>query len=621
MTAAADPLTTLIESLADGDQIDWDALDALAGDSELRALVGHLRLVAGVAEVHRSQFDEADAEPTPASEVPTAVDDDRSRWGHLALVRRLGQGAFGEVYLAHDTWLDHPRALKLLKPEVAQRISHEQLLNEARKLVRVRHPNVVAVHGADRHDGRIGFWMDFVDGRTLSDLVAEEHLDAEQAARIGSDLCDALAAVHRANVIHRDIKAQNVMRTADGRIFLMDFGAGEFIGTSPRGRPQGTPLYLAPELFDGGAASVQSDIYAVGVLLYHLVTGSFPVKAVSVTELINAHAVGSGVSLRSLRPELPERFVSAVDRALDPDPARRFGSAEEMRDALAEPPAESVGEAAPPTLASRLTDYTTRLSIVLLTLTGGAFLFGYLGWRTFQLALHVDSTFAPPLSEYFRLGREALLPFLIYWAAGAAVVALLRGLDVVIGGPVARFAEEKTASLSPATVARLGAAFCLTAVIAWGGLLATHWTLFDTVLGPPGTAGISTRTLGPEFRSINLSYGNLAAWLTFALVAGAIYVFPALERQRTDRLGLRPFAWTALALAVLIMSSAVITRRLAWDRFEEVMYENRRAFVIASQDSELLLYAPEQPELGTIRIRRDDRALARTGRTGLLVDR
>ncbi|MFN7980994.1 MAG: serine/threonine-protein kinase [Vicinamibacterales bacterium] len=288
MTPPADPLTTLAESVADGEPIDWDALDALAEDPELRGLVEHLRVVAGIAEVHRTQTDEIDASPLEVAAHTADPADDRERWGHLALVRKLGQGAFGEVYLAHDTWLDHPRALKLLKPEVANRLSPEQLLHEARKLVRVRHPNVVAVHGADRHEGRVGFWMDYVDGQTLGDRVDEACLEADEASAIGRELCDALSAVHRAGLIHRDIKAQNVMRGADGRIFLMDFGAGEFMGASPGGRPQGTPLYLAPELFSGGAASVQSDIYAVGVLLYHLVTGEFPVQAGSVTELTSS---------------------------------------------------------------------------------------------------------------------------------------------------------------------------------------------------------------------------------------------------------------------------------------------------------------------------------------------
>src|SRR5262245_36132135 len=164
----------------------------------------HLRVVAGVAELHRSQIDD-DAEAartgegvTPPSrgtaapahererastasgsaETPrrsTATPEPLGRWGHLVLVRKIGEGAFGEVFHAHDTWLDHPVALKLLKPKAKPDLSN-QILHEARRLARVRHPNVVTVHGADNHDGRVGFWMDLVEGRTLSELVAQGRL-------------------------------------------------------------------------------------------------------------------------------------------------------------------------------------------------------------------------------------------------------------------------------------------------------------------------------------------------------------------------------------------------------------------------------------------------------------
>ena len=250
------------------------------------------------------------------------------RWGHLELRRQIGEGAFGEVFRAHDSWLDHPVALKLLKPEIAQTDYSARILYEARRLARVRHPNVVSVHGADMHDGRIGFWMDLIEGETLADLVAGGRLSAGEASHIGGEVCLALAAVHRANLVH-DVKAQNVMRASDGgRIILMDFGAGEFIGKrSNSGRVRGTPLYLAPEIFKGADATFASDIYSLGVLLYHLVTGGYPVISTSVASLVDAHLKGERRRLRDARPDLPPSFVSVVERAIDPDPTRRFASA------------------------------------------------------------------------------------------------------------------------------------------------------------------------------------------------------------------------------------------------------------------------------------------------------
>src|SRR4029453_7098303 len=257
-----DPLDKLAESVADGDSIDWGRLEGLPPDDPRRRFLQHLRIIADVAEQHRSASDD----PLEVTRAGPAFDPDVhidvapvgyagpqavvGRWGHLVLRRKIGEGAFGEVFHAHDTWLDHPVALKLLKPDITESDFSSRILHEARRLARVRHPNVVSVHGADKHDGRVGFWMDLIEGDTLSALVANGRLSGGEASHIGQEVCLALAAVHQASMVHRDVKAQNVMRAADGgRIILMDFGAGEFMGRASVGRIRGTPLYLAPEIF------------------------------------------------------------------------------------------------------------------------------------------------------------------------------------------------------------------------------------------------------------------------------------------------------------------------------------------------------------------------------------
>src|SRR5687768_3591096 len=354
MSGESDLLDKLVGSAADGTAIDWDEVEKqLPADDQLRRLLQNLRIVAGVGELHRSHVDDvavAQSEgstqfaatrlphgrPQDARRPPPgdARDSDPAgiegfgRWGHLLLRKKIGEGAFGEVYHAHDTWLDHPVALKLLKPNLASRDFSARMLHEARKLARVRHHNVVTVHGADSHNGRVGFWMDLIEGGTLAELVAQGRLSAGEAAYIGQEVCLALAAVHQAKMVHRDVKAQNVMRASDGgRIILMDFGAGEFIddrlGSAGR---QGTPLYLAPEILAGEPATARTDIYAVGVLLYYLVTGTFPVRGASFAALAEAHARGERRRLRDGRPDLPDSFVAIVERALAADPIRRFAS-------------------------------------------------------------------------------------------------------------------------------------------------------------------------------------------------------------------------------------------------------------------------------------------------------
>ena len=162
--------------------------------------------------------------------VPTPVEGPNAggitRWGHFEVARKIGEGSFGEVYEARDTWLERSVALKLVRHE---RVDRSRFLHEARTLARVRHPNVVEILSAEDHDGRLGFSMELVEGDTLADVVAHEGVfSAADAAVLGHDVCGALAAVHAMGIVHRDIKAQNVMRESEnGRIVLMDFGAGE----------------------------------------------------------------------------------------------------------------------------------------------------------------------------------------------------------------------------------------------------------------------------------------------------------------------------------------------------------------------------------------------------------
>ena len=263
----------------------------------------------------------------------------RESWGPLQIRAVLGEGTYGTVYRAHDPRLQRDVALKLLRADLPGGGVHARRIgDEARLMARVRHPNVLVIHGADEHDGRVGFWTDLLDGVTLEQrLAGGATLGADEAALCGRELCRALAAVHAAGLVHGDVKAANVMRDHEGRIVLMDFGAGVESATALAGAGQlsGTPLVLAPELLAGGAAGPAGDIYALGALLYRLVSGCYPVPAATLAELKQKHAAGFRVPLLDLRPDLPAAFVQAVETALAADPARRFASAGQMERALA----------------------------------------------------------------------------------------------------------------------------------------------------------------------------------------------------------------------------------------------------------------------------------------------
>ena len=339
MGRAEPALLSLAESIADGAAIDWAAVEAAAAPEE-QAVVRQLRVLSELAGLHRSiAVDTPPPSGTIRSRQASAAPAIGS-WGHLTLIERLGGGTSGDVYRAWDRHLEREVALKLLRAdESIGDLDASRITREGRLLARVRHPNVITVYGVAAHDGRVGLWMELVRGATLEQQIAEHGaLSAREATLVGLDLCRALAAVHAAGLIHRDVKAQNVMREDGGRIVLMDLGTGREAGTlESTTTPDlaGTPLYLAPELFTGADASERTDLYSLGVLLYHLVTGAFPVRATTIQQLHEGHRKGQIVRLRDARPNLPAAFVGVVERAIAGDPQRRYTSAGEFEADLA----------------------------------------------------------------------------------------------------------------------------------------------------------------------------------------------------------------------------------------------------------------------------------------------
>jgi serine/threonine-protein kinase len=258
-------------------------------------------------------------------------------WGHLELRERVGGGTFGQVYRAFDPRLEREVALKLLENVNGGARPATRVVEEGRLLAKLRHPNVVTVHGAEVHDGRVGIWMEYIRGRSLEQLLRERGaFGAREAALIGVELCRALAAVHQAGVIHRDVKADNAMREEGGRILLADLGSGVELRPAEEAQRtlSGTPFYMAPELFRGEPADSRSDLYSLGVLLFRLVTASFPIEARSWSELRDRHARRAARLLRDVRADLPAAFVQVVERATAWEPAARFATAGQMEQAL-----------------------------------------------------------------------------------------------------------------------------------------------------------------------------------------------------------------------------------------------------------------------------------------------
>ncbi len=234
-------------------------------------------------------------------------------WGSLTCKELLGSGQFGRVYRAFDQVLQRDVALKIPRHGATLPIDEAEFIGEARRLASVRHPNVVAVHGAAVHEQRAGMWFELLDGETL-----EQRLNRRGAAqlpevlRVARALAMALEAVHAAGLVHGDVKASNVMVEPSGRVVLMDFGAGQWRTDEGPAR-FGSPRVMAPELFEGSQHTPASDSYALGALLFRLLSGEYPIEGNGLEGLRRAHEQGAVADTSKLdAPRALRRLVGAL---------------------------------------------------------------------------------------------------------------------------------------------------------------------------------------------------------------------------------------------------------------------------------------------------------------------
>ncbi|HZA13307.1 MAG TPA: serine/threonine-protein kinase, partial [Myxococcaceae bacterium] len=285
------------------------------------------------------------ASPDVGSRLPSEFEEYR-------LVRPLGRGTAGVVYLAHDTLLDRPVSIKFL-PRVNDAASLARFLSEARAAARVTHPNVATLFRVGQLDGRPYLVSEFVRGVSL-----DQHpkpVPWTTALRYARDLARGLGAAHRRGVLHRDIKPANAVLTESGDVKLLDFGLAkvmdpalfrpelepdpEFARDSPSEEHGlsamiGTPYYMAPELWQGEEATPRSDLYSLGALLYELCTGCRPIEVTDLDDPLEALRSSEVVPVRERNAAVDPRFAAAIEHCLKRDPADRPRSAEELLEGL-----------------------------------------------------------------------------------------------------------------------------------------------------------------------------------------------------------------------------------------------------------------------------------------------
>ena len=248
-------------------------------------------------------------------------------------MRLLGAGGMATVELAQDTELDRPVAIKRLAENLAADGEYKQrFLREARLAARLSHPNIVAVYDAGAENGVPFIVMEYVKGETVSDLLRRRRrLAPAEAVALALQACAGLETAHEAGLVHRDIKPQNLLVTPDGTLKIADFVIARSLdGTqlTQTGTVLGTAGYLAPEQAAGEQVNGTADIYALGAVLYELLTGRPPYEAGSLAELFVKQTEGSITGVRELAPAVPERHEDAVMRALARAPEYRPESAE-----------------------------------------------------------------------------------------------------------------------------------------------------------------------------------------------------------------------------------------------------------------------------------------------------
>lgn len=253
------------------------------------------------------------------------------------IIKSIGEGGMANVYLAKDTILDRQVAVKVLRGDLS---SDEKFIRrfqrEALSVSNLSHPNIVEVYDVGEEDGQYYIVMEYIEGKTLKQLLYKRGaLTLPEVIDIMTQLTDGLAHAHEAYIIHRDIKPQNIMIEDNGTIKITDFGiamavnATQFTQTNS---VMGTVHYLPPEQANGKSATVKSDIYSLGILMYELLTGSVPFKGDNAVEIALKHMKEKLPSIRKQNPLIPQSVENIVIKACAKNPRNRYDTVKEMHD-------------------------------------------------------------------------------------------------------------------------------------------------------------------------------------------------------------------------------------------------------------------------------------------------
>jgi eukaryotic-like serine/threonine-protein kinase len=275
----------------------------------------------------------------PTSEAPVPIDLTGRTIGDFQILRRLGQGGMGQVYLAEQRSLKRKVALKILRGDLAANAtSLQRFKQEAEAVAQATHANIVQVYAFGEADGLTYMALEYVEGRNLKEYLTKKGPpELLLALSFMRQIAAALQRASELGIIHRDIKPENILLTRKGEVKVADFGLSRVVNGDQQplnltqsGVSMGTPLYMAPEQVEGKPVDSRTDIYSFGVTCYHLMTGQPPFTGTNAFEVALAHVRTEPPPLQTVRPDLPEAFCAVIHKMMAKDPAQRYQTCREL---------------------------------------------------------------------------------------------------------------------------------------------------------------------------------------------------------------------------------------------------------------------------------------------------
>jgi serine/threonine-protein kinase len=284
--------------------------------------------------------------------------------GDFQLLRQLGQGGMGQVYLAEQVSLKRKVAIKVMRPDLAfNDVSYQRFKAEAEAIARVTHPNIVQVYALGEENGLHYMALEYVEGRNLREYLSKKGTtDTPLALSILRQVASGLQRASEIGIIHRDIKPENILLTKRGEVKVADFGLSRYlrsdqndVNLTQTGMTMGTPLYMSPEQVQGLALDARTDIYSLGITCYQMLTGAPPFKGKNAFELATQHVSTAPKPLMELRPDVPADVCAMVHKMIAKEPARRYQTCTDLlrdvskvRENLAKTGKKPVGAAVAP---------------------------------------------------------------------------------------------------------------------------------------------------------------------------------------------------------------------------------------------------------------------------------